>query len=222
MRKYIYPVGRWATVSEAVTAIEGAGFEIVDVENITDHYYLTQKQWYGNLQAAYADKAASTGTEPDRYLAQLLFAAGSVDTFRRSTNLDYQILARKNGPGARRALQLDRASLLLDGPERHTLPPYEMKGQVELEITGAGDSGADGGSVKQVWYVDMEKLDEGIKEGHATNLVCKVMIGQDDLVALLMGQLNWPDAFVQGKVRHEGDLTAVLWVREILRSPLGA
>ncbi len=221
MRRYIYPVGRWANISEAVTAMELAGFEIVDLENITDHYYLTQRQWYQGLQNAYADKAASTGVEPDRYLAQLLFAAGSVDTFARSTNLDYQLLARKNGPGARRPLQLDRASLLLDGPERRTPGPYKMIGQVELAITGAANPG-EAGIPGSVWHVDMENPDAGIQEGPAANPVCKVSIDQADLMAILTGNLSWPDAFVQGKLIHEGDLTAVLWVRDALRSPLGS
>lgn len=220
MRRYIYPVGRWANISEAVTAMETAGFEIVDLENITDHYYLTQRQWYQGLQNAYADKGASTGVEPDRYLAQLLFAAGSVDTFARSTNLDYQLLARKNGPGARRPLQLDRASLLLDGPERRTPGPYKMVGQVELAITGAANP-SEAGIPSSVWHVDMESPEAGIQEGPAANPVCKVSIDQADLMSILTGNLSWPDAFVQGKLIHEGDLTAVLWVRDALRSPLG-
>lgn len=220
MRRYIYPVGRWANISEAVTAMETAGFEIVDLENITDHYYLTQRQWYQGLQNAYADKAASTGVEPDRYLAQLLFAAGSVDTFARSTNLDYQLLARKNGPGARRPLQLDRSSLLLDGPERRTPGPYKMVGQVELAITGAANPG-EAGIPSSIWHVDMENPEAGIQEGAATSPVCKVSIDQADLMSILTGNLSWPDAFVQGKLQHEGDLTAVLWVRDVLRSPLG-
>jgi cyclopropane-fatty-acyl-phospholipid synthase len=220
MRRYIYPVGRWANISEAVTAMENAGFEIVDLENITDHYYLTQQQWYQGLQKAYADKAASTGVEPDRYLAQLLFAAGSVDTFSRSTNLDYQLLARKNGPGIRRPLQLDRATLTLDGPERKTGGPYKMEGQVQLSITGDVEPGQ-AGIPSSVWHVDMENLEAGVQEGPATNPVCKVSIDGNDLLATLTGQLSWPDAFVQGKLVHEGDLTAVLWVRDALRSPLG-
>lgn len=220
MRRYIYPVGRWANISEAVTAMENAGFEIVDLENITDHYYITQRQWYQGLQNAYADKAASTGVEPDRYLAQLLFAAGSVDTFARSTNLDYQLLARKNGPGARRPLQLDRASLLLDGPERRTPGPYKMPGQVQLSITGSTD-GSGAGIPSSTWHIDMEKVEDGVLEGPATNPVCKVSIDQADLMSILTGQLSWPDAFVQGKLVHDGDLTAVLWVRDALRSPLG-
>lgn len=221
MKKYIYPVGRWSTISESITAIETSGFEIVDVENMADHYFLTQRQWYGNLQSAYADKAASTGVEPDRYLAQLLFAAGSVDTFARSTNLLYQTLARKNAPGIRRPLQLDRATLLLDGPERRTGGPYKFVGQVEFEITGDNSqASADGGSTGSVWYLDMEKMDEGIKQGRASHPVCKLSIAQADLMAILTGQMMWPDAFVEGKVIHDGDLTAVMWVRDLLRSPI--
>jgi putative sterol carrier protein len=67
----------------------------------------------------------------------------------------------------------------------------------------------------------MESPDAGIQEGPATNPVCKVSIDQADLMSILTGNLSWPDAFVQGKLIHEGDLTAVLWVRDALRSPLG-
>jgi cyclopropane-fatty-acyl-phospholipid synthase len=221
MRDYIYPVGRWSTITESVTAIEGSGFELVDVESMTDHYYLTQRQWYGNLQSAYPDKAASTGVTPDRYLAQLLFAAGSVDTFARSTNLLYQVLARKNAPGIRRPLQLDRASLLLDGPERHTDGPLQFSGQVQFEIVDDHQPSADSGSNSSVWHVQIDNLAGGIQTGPAVNPLCKVSISQSNLMAVLSGLLSWPDAFVQGKVVHDGDLTALLWVRDLLRSPLG-
>jgi cyclopropane-fatty-acyl-phospholipid synthase len=212
MYKYIYPVGRWSSISESISAMEQSGFEIVDVESLTDHYYLTQRQWYENLQSAYPDRGASTGVTSDRYLAQILFAAGSVDTFARGTNLDYQVLTRKNKFGApRRQLQLDRSSLLLDGASRQTNPPLAFKGQVELEIVGSENG-------NNRWYVDLEKMD-GIETGKAPNPVCSIKIEQSDLLAILTGQLAWHDAFVEDKIKWEGDLTAALWVRGVIRSP---
>jgi cyclopropane-fatty-acyl-phospholipid synthase len=212
MYKYIYPVGKWSSISESVSAMEQSGFEIVDVENITDHYYLTQRQWYQNLQSAYNDKGASTGVTSDRFLAQILFAAGSVDTFARGTNLDYQILVRKNKFGApRRPLQLDRSSLLLDGAPRQPNPPLSFNGEVELEIIATEGE-------NQRWYVDLAKMD-GIQTGKAANPVCQVKIHQNDLIAILGGKLTWHDAFVQDKITYQGDLTAVMWVRGIIRTP---
>lgn len=219
MREYFFPFGEWSPISITMTAIEDAGFELVDLENITDHYYITQKQWLHNLETAYSDHAAHTGVSPQRYMAQILFAAGSVDTFARSTNLDYQVLSRKNGPGLRRPLPLHRAGLMLDGPTRQTPPPVALAGQVELEIVEDTSSPA---AVDASWYVDLTRLGDGIQSGHAPHPVCTVRIVQADVPALLSGELSWPDAFVQGRITYTGDLTAMLWVRDLVRSNLGA
>jgi len=218
IREYFFPFGEWSPISQTLTAIENAGFELVDLENITDHYYITQKQWLHNLETAYADHAAHTGVNPQRYLAQILFAAGSVDTFARSTNLDYQVLSRKNGPGLRRPLPLNRDGLRLAGPTRPTLPPQALVGQVELEIVAGTTRLAQSDAA---WYVDLAKLGDGIQSGHASHPVCTLRITQADVPALLSGELSWPDAFVQGRITYTGDLTAMLWVRDLVRTNFG-
>ena len=213
IRKHIYPVGDWVTLSQAVVAIEELGFEIVDVESLTDHYTITHRRWYQNLEDHAADKAAQTGVSPDRYLAQVFFAAGSVDAYERNDHYDYQIVGRKNGPGRRVPLPLDRASLLLDGPERKTIAPPLPSGKVVLELLG------DDGQPEMIWHADMVTGQFG--EGRPTeDVVCTLSTSSADAMKMLSGELSWPDAFVTGKLTHRGDLTAALWLRDV-RAGLG-
>ena len=207
IRNYIYPVGDWVTLSQAVVAIEEAGFEIVDVESLTDHYTLTHRHWYQNLEKAAATQAAETGVTPDRYLAQVFFAAGSVDAYERNDHFDYQIVARKNGPGRRVPLQMDRSTLLLDGPERKTVAPPPPAGKVVLEVM------AENNQPEMIWHADMVTGEFGM--GSVEDPVCTLSVGSADAMKLLSGELSWPDAFVAGKLRHRGDLTAALWLRDI-------
>jgi cyclopropane fatty-acyl-phospholipid synthase-like methyltransferase len=208
IRKHIYPVGDWVTLSGAVVAIEEAGFEIVDVESLTDHYTVTHRRWLENLMKAYDTKAAETGVAPDRYLAQVFFAAGSVDEYERNAHFDYQILARKIGAGRRIPLPFDRSGLLLDGPERKTVAPPPPAGKVVLEVLND-----DTKQPEIIWNADMVSGEFGM--GYVDNPVCTLTVGMSDAMKLLSGELSWPDAFVYGRLTHKGDLTAALWLRDI-------
>jgi cyclopropane-fatty-acyl-phospholipid synthase len=207
IRKHIYPVGDWVTLSQAVVAIEEAGFEIVDVESLTDHYTITHRRWLENLMKAYETKAAETGVEPDRYLAQVFFAAGSVDAYERNDHFDYQIVARRNGPGRRIPLQLDRSTLLLDGPERKTVAPPPAAGKVVLQLVN------DNGEPEMVFNADLATGEFGTDM--VEDPVCTLTAKTADAMKMLSGELSWPDAFVEGKLTHTGDLTAALWLRDV-------
>ena len=75
--------------------MEENDFEVIDVENITDHYTLTAKHWYENLAAHFENLGAAAGIDPERFRAQLLFLAGCVVRFSENRILDYQVVARK-------------------------------------------------------------------------------------------------------------------------------
>ena len=207
IRKYIYPVGDWVTLSQAVVAIEEAGFEIVDVESLTDHYTITHRRWLENLEKHADTQGADVGVERDRYLAQVFFAAGSVDAYERNDHFDYQIVARKNAPGRRIPLQLDRSTLLLDGPERHTPAAVPPAGKVVLQVLD------DDNQPQFTWHADMLTGEFG--EGLVDSPVCVLTAHMSDALKMLSGELSWPDAFVEGKLTHKGDLTAALWLRDI-------
>lgn len=48
---YIFPDGELARISTVIDAMENAGFDILDVENLRPHYTLTLRHWVSNLEA---------------------------------------------------------------------------------------------------------------------------------------------------------------------------
>jgi cyclopropane-fatty-acyl-phospholipid synthase len=114
LREYIFPVGGFAHLHEVIRPLEAAGFEVADVENITDHYTRTLEHWLKNLSAHANDLGAGTGVAPERFRAQLLFLAGSVESFSEGRVLCYQTLARPIVPDEPRIpLPPTRARFLL-------------------------------------------------------------------------------------------------------------
>ena len=113
IRDYIFPVGDFTNEFEVVRALETSGFELIDLENIPDHYTLTLRHWLNNLEKHCADLGAETGVRPERFRAQLLFLAGFIEGFRENRILCYQNLVRKIRTGQKRTpLPLTRERLL--------------------------------------------------------------------------------------------------------------
>ena len=51
MNRYIFPDGELARIGVVVEAMERAGFETLDVENLRPHYALTLRDWVRNLES---------------------------------------------------------------------------------------------------------------------------------------------------------------------------
>ena len=115
IREYIFPVGHMTHLHEILRSLEVNDFEVTDVENITDHYTRTLRGWLDNLMRHADGSGLPAGVEPERLRAQLLFLAGSVESFSENRVLCYQTLARKIAvdtprtplPATRRALILN-------------------------------------------------------------------------------------------------------------------
>jgi len=88
--RYVFPDGRLATLSEAVSAAESAGFEVRDVENLCEHYELTLRKWVEGLRQN-EEELRNYVTEKT-YRIWLLYMAGSAAAFRRGDIAVYQIL----------------------------------------------------------------------------------------------------------------------------------
>jgi cyclopropane-fatty-acyl-phospholipid synthase len=91
MNHYIFPDGELARIGEVVTAMERAGFEIVDVENLRRHYTLTLHHWVTALESNRneAIKQLSKTT----YRLWRLYMAGCAHYFDAGSIAVHQVLA---------------------------------------------------------------------------------------------------------------------------------
>ena len=88
--KYVFPDGDLVTISQAMRAAEGAGFEVRDIENLREHYEMTLRRWVDGLQRN-AEELLKLVTETT-YRIWLLYTAGSAAAFKRGDIAVYQAL----------------------------------------------------------------------------------------------------------------------------------
>jgi len=100
--RHVFPNGDLAGLSQTLTEIERAGFEILDVETLRLHYARTCRQWVERLRER-ADEARAVAGERT-YRTWLLYLTCSVVAFEDGSIGLYQVLSRKHGdPAAGRA-----------------------------------------------------------------------------------------------------------------------
>jgi cyclopropane-fatty-acyl-phospholipid synthase len=85
---------------------EHAGFEVRDVEDLREHYFLTLCQWLRRLEAKAKQARGLIGEI--KYRTWRLYLAGSAHFFRSGKLSLYQSLLSKNADG-RAGLPLTRA-----------------------------------------------------------------------------------------------------------------
>ena len=93
--RYVFPTGELAGLTETLTAMEAARWEIVDVEALRLHYARTCRQWVARLQAR-ADEARAIAGERV-YRTWLLYLTCSAVAFESGSIGLYQVLLRKHG-----------------------------------------------------------------------------------------------------------------------------
>src|SRR5437899_5431002 len=96
--RHVFPNGDLAGLSQTLTEIERAGFEIVDVESLRPHYARTCRQWVERLRER-ADEARAVAGERT-YRTWLLYLTCSVVAFEDGSIGLYQVLSRKHGDPA--------------------------------------------------------------------------------------------------------------------------
>ncbi|MGH8889462.1 MAG: class I SAM-dependent methyltransferase, partial [Acidothermaceae bacterium] len=97
INRYVFPDGELLPVGEVVGVIEGAGFEVRDVESLRENYYLTLVQWLENLRRN-REAAIKAAGEP-RTRTWELYIAGSAAAFRTAHIGIHQTLAVKTVGG---------------------------------------------------------------------------------------------------------------------------
>jgi len=90
-------------------AIEGAGFEVRDVESLREHYAITLRAWVDNLEARWDEAVQAASVASARIWR--LYMAGSAVAFEANRIGVNQILAVKPGQHGRSVMPLTRRTL---------------------------------------------------------------------------------------------------------------
>jgi cyclopropane-fatty-acyl-phospholipid synthase len=106
MSTYVFPDHDLVPVSTVLAAVEGAHFEVRDVESLREHYVLTARKWLERLEAR-RDEARRLTNEAV-YRAWRLMLAASAHRFARGHANVYQALLAKPDRG-KTGLPLSRA-----------------------------------------------------------------------------------------------------------------
>jgi cyclopropane-fatty-acyl-phospholipid synthase len=109
--RYVFPNGDLAGLTETLTEMERARFEILDVESLRLHYARTCRQWVARLQAR-ADEARSLVGERI-YRTWLLYLTCSAVAFETSSIGLHQVLLQKHGDRTRGDAPRTREDLYL-------------------------------------------------------------------------------------------------------------
>jgi cyclopropane-fatty-acyl-phospholipid synthase len=91
--RYVFPDGELEPLGMMVSALEGEGFEVRDVESLREHYALTLRAWVANLEAEW-DRAVAL-TSAGRARVWRLYMAGSALAFEGNRIGVNQVLAVK-------------------------------------------------------------------------------------------------------------------------------
>ena len=92
--RYVFPDGELIDVGASLLAMERAGFEIRDVENLREHYAATRRRWVANLEENWDEAVALVG-EP-RARVWLLYMSGSINGFDDGSLQLHQVLGVRN------------------------------------------------------------------------------------------------------------------------------
>jgi cyclopropane-fatty-acyl-phospholipid synthase len=90
MNRYVFPDGELARISHVITAMEDAGFEVIDVEGLRCHYALTLRRWVQALEARREQAVELVGEATFRVWH--LYMAGCVHYFELGSSDVFQVL----------------------------------------------------------------------------------------------------------------------------------
>jgi cyclopropane-fatty-acyl-phospholipid synthase len=93
--RYVFPDGEMISLGEMVTALEGAGFEILDVEALRRHYALTLRAWVKRLEDSWEQAAKLSGL--GRARVWRLYMASSAIGFENGLTGVNQVLVQRPG-----------------------------------------------------------------------------------------------------------------------------
>ncbi|MET0699614.1 MAG: class I SAM-dependent methyltransferase, partial [Mycobacterium sp.] len=108
--RYVFPDGELIPMATVIDVLEGAGFEVRDVESLGEHYAQTLRAWVANLEDNWADAVALSSAGRARIWR--LYMAGSALGFTANRLGINQVLAVKPDVHGRSGVPATRAELL--------------------------------------------------------------------------------------------------------------
>jgi cyclopropane-fatty-acyl-phospholipid synthase len=93
LRRFVFPGGELPYLADVVAAAERAGLEVLDIENLRQHYARTCAEWVKRLQAHRTECLALVDAATHR--TWLLYLAGAAASFGRADIELYQVLFAK-------------------------------------------------------------------------------------------------------------------------------
>lgn len=109
--RYVFPDGELLPLETTVSALEGAGLEVRDVEALREHYALTLREWVRNLEENWAECVRLVGE--GRARVWRVYMAGSALAFESGMIGVNQVLAVRPTADGPSGLPLTREGLLL-------------------------------------------------------------------------------------------------------------
>lgn len=79
----------------------------------------------------------------------------------------------------------------------------------KLAFTVSGDQGGQ-------WVADIQNRELDVREGPAENADMTLIATDEDLIAMVNGDLNPVTAFMQGKVKIQGDMSLAMKLQKLL------
>jgi cyclopropane-fatty-acyl-phospholipid synthase len=92
--RYVFPDGELLDLADTIRDLEGAGFEVRDVENLREHYAKTLRHWVANLEDHWNEAVELVGERRARVWR--LYMSGSINGFLDNGLQLYQTLAVKS------------------------------------------------------------------------------------------------------------------------------
>ncbi|MDQ1404136.1 MAG: cyclopropane-fatty-acyl-phospholipid synthase [Actinomycetota bacterium] len=121
VNRYIFPDGDLREVGQVITLMEGAGFEVRDLECLREHYGRTLRAWAVALQSSWSEAVEQVGER--RALIWLIYLAGCAVSFEEGATTIHQVLAVRPD-GGRSGLPASRAQLMgWDDPQSLVTAP---------------------------------------------------------------------------------------------------
>jgi cyclopropane-fatty-acyl-phospholipid synthase len=108
--RYVFPDGELEPMATMIAALEGAGFEVRDVESLREHYARTLRAWLANLEANWDEAVAHSSA--GRARVWRLYMAGSAMAFAANRLGLNQVLVVKSARQGRSGMPATRAELL--------------------------------------------------------------------------------------------------------------
>jgi cyclopropane-fatty-acyl-phospholipid synthase len=109
IRKYIFPGGELGHIGNIVESLEGARFEVHDVEGWREHYAMTLKMWSQRLSANERQAVHLVGAE--KYRMWTAYTAGMSFGFLDGSLRLFQVVASKHAAKGVSAMPCSRADL---------------------------------------------------------------------------------------------------------------